>query len=121
MGKGGRMRGGFPQRTFLAIVAFLGVLFSLRSLAEPRLFSPVPAPVFFTAHTVLWLGRTQVIPFSLAQRAIEDLAFVAKVKNVDLVEVLREPMVQSIRLHLGSIDCTNGAFRCLPSTPGRLT
>ena len=64
---------------------------ALASTPVPEAAPPVPR--FYTGRTVLWLGRTEVIPFQLAQPASADLTLPANSTADGVIEILRPPAV----------------------------
>ena len=64
--------------------------------APPAAAAPTPAPSvvrFYSPRTVLWLGRTQVIPFQLAPAASADLTIPAASSAYGVLEILNPPAV----------------------------
>ncbi len=90
---------------FCAVASFFAVL-TLRG-QQPDATPAVPPPVapavpvapgtpavgFFVPRTTLWLGRSMVVPFRLAQAAANDQTLAANVADASMVEILRPPVV----------------------------
>ena len=80
--------------------------------AAPPAATPAPPVVrFYTPRTVLWLGRTVVIPFRLAQPAPADLTVPAVSTDYGALEILRQPAVLAGQ--------TTGFLRVRGLLPGR--
>ena len=70
-------------------------LFAALLAARPAALLPAAAPAvgFFAGHGTLWLGRSMVIPFRLAQAPASDQTLSASVADPSTVEILRPPAV----------------------------
>ena len=82
--------------------------------APATLPAATPAPLvvrFYTPRTVLWLGRSAVVPFRLAQPASADLTFPAASTDYGVLEILRPPAVLAGQ--------TTGFLRVRGLLPGR--
>ena len=77
----------------LLVAGFIGDLAPARAQSAAPPASPVsPAAInFCSPRTVLWLGRTAVLPFRVSQASDADDTFHASVADTSLVEITRDP------------------------------
>ncbi len=95
--RGLRVAAGFCAVTSLsAVLPLHGQQPDLAPTAAPSVavVAPgTPAASFFVPHATLWLGRSTVLPFRLAQASASDQTLAANVADASMIEILRPPVV----------------------------
>ena len=95
-------RGRRAAAGFWAVVSLSAVLTLRGQSADPApaVLAPAapvapgtPAVSFFVPRATLWLGRSMVVPFRLAQASVTDQTLAANVADASMIEVLRPPVV----------------------------
>ena len=89
----GRLVGPLPALA-LGVGLILACCFTLDA-ARADLPAPTSRASFYAAHTVIWLGRSQVVPFEMAAAPETDLTLAATLTNSDVVAMLRQPAILS--------------------------
>ena len=93
------MSGSPPNRRgpwiFLAGLACVLATGAHAQTAAPLPAANASAVGFYSPRTVLWLGRTAVLPFHSAQAPTEDSALSASTMDPSVVEIVRQPMLLS--------------------------
>ncbi len=79
------------SRSFIPCIYLLLLLAGVIDARAQSAAVPPPPISFYSPRTVLWLGRTAVLPFRAAQASDADNTLSASTTDASMVEIVRPP------------------------------